>query len=231
MKNKVSLSVKSFIAICSVLSVIIACFHAIEDGYSHWGKRLLYFTNLSNIWIGLTCLVAVIMLLLKKENSKSYRVLIIIKYVFTVSITITCLVFCCLLAPFAETENYNAWNIASVFAHVIVPVLSVIDFFIEDYQILFTKIHALYSIIPPLLYFIFCMILSSFGVDFGRGETYPYFFMNFKTEAGLFGFVGTTNPPQMGTIYWLALILGLILGLGFLYRYIFNRIKSKKEKD
>ena len=231
MKNKVSLSVKSFISVCSILSVIIACYHAIEDGYSHWGKRLLYFTNQSNIWIGLTCLLAVILLFLKKQDSKSYRILIIIKYVFTVSITITCLIFCCLLAPFAEMENYNAWNIASVFAHVIVPILSVVDFFIDDYKIVFTKIHAVYAIIPPLLYFIFCMVLSGLGVDFGRGETYPYFFMNFSTEAGLFGFVGTTNPPQMGTIYWLVVILGLILGISFLYRRIFNKLKTKKEKN
>ena len=228
MKNKVSLSVKSFIALCSIISVVIACFHAVEDGYSHWVKRLLYFTNLSNIWIGLTCLIAVILLLLNKENAKSYRVLIIIKYVFTVSITITCLVFCCLLAPFAETENYNAWNLASVFAHVIVPILSVIDFFIDDYKIVFNKLHASFSVIPPLLYFLFSMILTAFNIDFGRGTTYPYFFMNFHTEAGLFGFVSTTNPPQMGTIYWLILILGLILGISFLYRYIFNRIKTKK---
>lgn len=213
-----------------MLSVIVACYNAVEDGYSHWSRRLLYFTNQSNIWIGLTCLVAVILLLLKKENTASYRTLIIIKYVFTVSITITCLIFCCLLAPFAEMENYNAWNMASIFAHVIVPVLSVIDFFTDDYQIFFTKKHAIFSVIPPLLYFIFCMFLSAFSIDFGRGEIYPYFFMNFNTEAGLFGFVGTTNPPQMGTIYWLVIILALILGISYLYRYIFNRLKTKKGK-
>lgn len=226
-KNKLSVSLKSFIAICSVISVTIACVYAVEDGYSHWSKRLLYFTNQSNAWIGLTCIVAVIMLALKKENTKAYKRLCVVKFVFTVSITITGLIFCCFLAPFSYKENYNAWSIASIFAHVLVPVLSVVDFLLDDYKITFTKLHAVYCLIPPFLYFVCASVLSLLKVDFGRGKLYPYFFMNFNTEAGWFGLVKNADPPQVGTAYWLVLILGIILGISFLYRFIHNKQQNK----
>ena len=105
------LNLISGIAAC--IGVMIALIYAKEDGFSSAGQRLLYFTNLSNIWIGVTCLVisilSIIEIKLNKRLLKNH--IYTLKYIFTVSITITGLIFCVLLAPFAE---FNVWTLSSV---------------------------------------------------------------------------------------------------------------------
>ena len=73
------------------------------------------------------------------------------KYIFTVSITITGLIFCGLLAPFAD---YNVWVFSSVLTHVVVPVLSIADFFVDDYKIDFKRFHIFLTLIPPFAWFV-----------------------------------------------------------------------------
>jgi hypothetical protein len=96
---------------------------------------------------------------------------------------------------------------------------------VDETQIEWKNRNLFYSIVPPLCYFAFAMLLGAFNVDFGRGEPFPYFFLNFKTEAGLFGFVDG-DLPQFGSMYWIILILCMILGLSALYS-----LKYKKNKN
>ena len=62
--------------IAACIGVMIALIYAKEDGFSSAGQRLLYFTNLSNIWIGVTCLVisilSIIEIKLNKRLLKNY---------------------------------------------------------------------------------------------------------------------------------------------------------------
>lgn len=226
-RKKASILLNFAIAIISFLGVILNCVFATRDGYSHWYKRLLYFTNLSNIWIGVTCLVIAILSIVSilKKQSVIKNWIYVIKYVFTVSITITGLIFCGLLAPFAK--DYNAWTLASILVHVIVPVLSVADYFINDDGLPLKKWHIALPTIPPLLYFIFSMTLSALRVDFGRGDNYPYFFMNFYSEVGLFGFSNSGPYPELGSFYWIVVILGLIIGISYLYYKLHSSTKKK----
>ena len=228
MIKKISFITKILIFVTALIGVLFACIYARADGYSHWTKRLLYFTNQSNLWIGIICLLTTVVNAKDKVKSEIKRLTYVTKFIFTVSITLTGLIFWVLLAPFADQENYNVWTVASILTHIVVPVLAVFDFFYDDYKIILTKKHTLLAIIPPLIYFTFASILSVCQVDFGRGENFPYFFMDFYSEAGLLGFV-SGDLPQLGTVYWLVLILLIILGIGFLYRVLNNnRIKKIK---
>ena len=189
MRNKSSFFLKCVAISASIIGVFISLFTTQLDGYSHWGTRFLYFTNLSNLWIGFTLLAIVLLPFLKKiDQEKWQNRLYLLKYIFTVSITITGLVFCFLLAPFAD-ESYRPWSLTSILVHVISPLTSVADFFVDERKLEWKKRHLFYPLIPPLCYFIFALILGACNVDFGRGEPFPYFFLNFKGEAGLFGFV------------------------------------------
>lgn len=218
MRKKFSVTLKYLVAIISFLGVVVACVFAGRDGFSVWPKRLLYFTQQSNIWIGAICLIIAILLTIelktKKKLVKDY--LYVIKFVFTISITITGIIFCSLLGPFAAGE-YNAWSFSSLITHVFVPVLSILDFFVDDYKIIFKKWHTLLGLIPPFAYFIFATILSLFNIDFGRGELFPYFFLNIRSPAGFFGYVPAEPYPHLGTFYWLLIILIFILLLSYLY--------------
>lgn len=207
----------------------LALIYAKQEGFDNAGQRLLYFTQLSNIWIGVVCLVISILsvteVIKKKRILKNY--IYILKYIFTVSITITGLIFCGLLAPFAE---FNVWTLSSILTHVIVPITAIICYFVEEPLAPLKKSHIILTTIPPLIYFIFGSILSVLKVNFGRGQTYPYFFMNYDTEVGLFGF-RNVDRPEMGSFYWIIVILLLILGISYLYYCLHSTTRNNKNNE
>lgn len=228
MRNKISIIIKFVIATFAFVGVFVACFFAVRDGYSHWYKRLFYFTQQSNLWIAFTCLTLAIIDVVELNTGRRIKKswLYIFKFIFTISITLTGLIFCCVLAPFAF-EGYNTWSFSSITTHVIVPVLSIVDFVLDVNKINLKWWHCFLGLIPPLIYYIFALIMGSYNVDFGMGEPYPYLFLNYKTEAGWFGFVNG-HPPMIGAFYWLIFLIGLILFFSFVYYFIRKRVEKHK---
>lgn len=225
MRKKICLILKVVIIISSLVGVVLGCILFERDGYSAWYKRLYYFTNMSNLWICAVMIGALWATFVKRAKYKRVgRVIYICKYIFTVSIAITGIIFCGLLAPFAE-DGYHAWSINSLLLHVVTPVLSVVDFFVDDYNLALKTRYLFLTIIPPLLYFVFAIIMGVCGVDFGKGETYPYFFFDFNNPAGLFGFIIAKPRPFIGSFYWLLVVCLLVFGLGALFKKISPKTK------
>lgn len=226
----ISIVLKSLAVFMSLGGVILCCVCAEQDGYSNWSKRLLYFTNLSNIWIGVLFIFLLCLPLIKKGNEKWEKVLYVLKYIFTVSITITGFTFCCLLAPFAKNDGYDAWTVSSFMTHVFAPIFSIVDYFVDEKQICLTYKCSLLSTLPPLAYLIFASILHYANVDFGRGDTYPYFFLNHSSPVKIFG-VGGEPPFVIGSFYWIVLFLLMVLTFGFVYLYFHpSNIQKRREK-
>ena len=216
------------IAVLALLGVFLACVFATRDGYSAWTRRMLYFTQQSNLWIAATSLVFAALLLRADVQEKTLRIMGLFKYIFTVSITVTGIIFCGLLAPFADMP---VWYLSNVITHVVVPVLAVIDFFTDAWIQPLRKRDALYAMIPPAAWFLFASVLCALRVDFGKGEPYPYFFMDFYSEVGLFGAKATPGErPMLGSFYWFVLLLVLIFGLCFAYRAWHQKIWARLEK-
>lgn len=212
-KQKIGLLLKLLTAGSALGGVFISFLQATFDGYGHWSKRLLYFTGQSNIWIGLTCLVLAFAHLFH-FSQRTVHVLYLLKYVFTVSITITGLVFGTLLAPFAD-ESYHLFSLSSWLTHICSPAFALADFFVDDFPFPLTRRHLSYAVIPPLFYFLSTMLFSGLRVDFGRGEFYPYYFFNFRSPAGFFGF-SSQAPFFIGSVYWVLLFIGLIYAIAFI---------------
>ena len=228
MRNKISFLLKIAIPTLAFVGVVWSFFNSEADGYSHWSKRLLYFTSQSNIWIAL-CMLMILILSLPslRERIRLKNFLYILKYVFTVSITLTGFIFCVVLAPGAANDNYNAWSGASIMTHVLVPVLTIVDFFLDSYRVNLEKRHLLYTAIPPFIYMIFATVLVLAKVDFGRGDAFPYFFFNYYSPAGFFGF-SDEMPYILGSFYWIIFMFALIIGVGALYRKLYKwKTKSK----
>ena len=219
-----SILLNVLIFIFSVTGFFLSCYFARRDGYSHWLTRLLYFTQQSNLWIGITSLIFAIMLM--KNDTKHLKTISIFKYIFTVSITITGIIFCSILAPFAD---FNVWTFSSILTHVIVPLLSIFDFFTNRNILKIDRKYISYTIIPPFIYFIFTAILCVLKIDFGRGDPYPYFFMNFYSEVGLFGFIAKW-PPQIGSFYWFVFFFIFIYLLSVAYQKLHTLLSNKKEE-
>ena len=210
-REKISMSLKILTASVSFLGITISFIFAKVEGYSPWYIRILYFTLQSNLWIGATLLI----LSLKKQfnfSEKALKIIYFIKYIFTVSITVTFVVFWALLAPFAHRDNYKPWTASSLLTHLFAPIFAIADYFVDTNPIEFRKASVLYSTLPPLFYLIFASVLSVLGVDFGRGQTYPYFFLNYNSPAGLFGL--TKEPLALGSAYWILLFLIMVLSFG-----------------
>ena len=230
-KRKIlSIVLKSLVIIFSLAGVVLCCINAQRDGYSDWSKRLLYFTNLSNVWIGVLFIFMLFLPLIKNAKEKLVNCVYVLKFIFTVSITITGFVFCFLLAPFAGNDGYNAWTLSSFMTHVFAPLLSIIDYFVDEGQCEIGYKKSLLCTLPPLAYLIFATILHYANVDFGRGDTYPYFFLNHSSPMGIFG-VGGEPPFVIGSFYWIIIFLLMVLSFGFGYVYFSpNSIEKRKAK-
>lgn len=229
-KAKISLVLKILTACAALVGVALCLFGFDLDGYSHWYKRLFYFTLQSNIWIGVLMAVLVILTVAKVTLSeKTKKRLYVLKYVFTISITLTGIVFCSILGPFAG-DDFRAWSLSSLLTHVFSPVFAIADFFIEDMLVKLTFSHVSLTTLPPFIYLVFAIVLSAFGVDFGRGDTFAYFFLDFRSPAGLLGFV-KTSPPQMGVVYWMICFLGLVVGIAFLFAKLHPTARKQKREE
>ncbi len=233
MKNAyLSLVLKFLTVIAVIIGLVFNFANAKLDGYSSAASRLLYFTNLSNIWVlAVTVLfIALEIKILRTGVDKHGTWTYLLKLATTVSITLTCVIFCAILGPNADNADYNAWTIGSVFVHAVVPGLAILDFFLDGGEIPFKKRHNLVSLIPPFAYFIFCIILYACNVDFGRGDNFPYFFLNFGSPAGIFGF-SEEFPYRIGTFYWIVFISVIVYLTSLMYSYIHNlKIKKRKSK-
>ena len=182
----------------------------------------MYFTIQSNLAIAFICAIGVFLLLEKREASYVWHV---IKFVGTVSITLTGVVFGFVLAP---TLGANAWNIQNTLTHLVVPVLAVIDFFIIAPAAEIKHKHVLYVIIPPVLYAIYAGIGYVNGWEFAAGLHYPYFFLNWGSPAGAFGF--SRELPFMGCVWWILVLLLFLIGVGHAYLALANFLRKKQAK-
>ncbi len=220
-REKLSICFKYLTIAASLGGVLLSLIYARQDGYSHWGRRLLYFTAQSNIWLGVT-FIGVLLLPLKKKNAEIWKNrLYLLKYIFTVSITITGLVFCALLAPFAD-DSYRPWGLCNLFTHVFSPLFAIADFFLDPYQTKIGRKQIFLTLIPPLVYFSLASVLSLTHTDFGRGVSYPYFFLNFTSPAGVFGF-SHVRPFFIGSFYWIFLFALVMLFFAYLYARLGNK--------
>ena len=228
MRKVISYVLKFGVILTAFAGVIIGFFQAQLDGYSAWYKRLYFFTTQSNLWISVTMLLIVIFSFIHKNQGRIKDRLYLLKFIFTVSITITGLIFCAVLAPFAP-EDYHPWSINSLLVHVFCPVLSIIDFFVDDFTIELKTRHFFYPLIPPLIYFIFACILGACDVTFRGVETYAYFFLNFDSPVGWFG-IDSGPIPSLGSIYWIVFIFSLIIGFSFLYGKLHHSQRAKRKQ-
>ena len=214
---------------CAALGMTLAFVFATRDGYAHPLYRLLYFTNLSNIWIAASAAsVLFIPLIPEKKRERWSQVLYSLKFVFTVSIAITGIVFCTVLAPFAR--GYNPWTLSNVLTHVAVPLLAIADLFVDTHSVNMRGFRLLYSAIPPALYLAASSVLSILRVDFGRGDPFPYFFLNYYSPAGVFGF-SSTPPYILGSFYWIIIFLGMVLSVAFVLERIKRGRVEKSASD
>ena len=181
----------------------------------------MYFTIQSNIAIAVICAIGMVLMLRRARVGRAWY---IIKLVGTVSLTLTGVVFCFVLAP---TMKSAAWNIQNTLTHVIVPVGAVADFIVTApfVPVDLKGRDVLFVTVPPLLYTVYAAIGYVCGWQFSPGYNYPYFFLNWGSKAGVFGF--SDQLPFMGTGWWIMALLLLLILVGYLYMAVVRLIRRR----
>lgn len=206
-KTVLKIALKASLAIVGILGII---FTAQSSAFMGGGSVFFFFTVQSNIFIivmSLLFLVNDVMLLVNKKSFVN-QTLLLIKYVATVAITITFIVFFTLLAPLMGVDYLLSFNNFSL--HAIVPILAIVDFILFDTDINLTYKNSLLATIAPISYVVFVYIGAIFKLQYGKNLYYPYFFLDFEKNGFFF-------EKGFGIIPWIIILLAGICGLGFLY--------------
>lgn len=214
----VSYCLKTIVFLSAIIGTFLSAY-AGRNSFMGGSRVFMYFTIQSNIAMAIISACGLFFVSQKKEIGLPWQ---IIKFVGTVSITLTGVVFCFVLAP---TMGAAAWNIQNVLTHVVVPVVSIVDLFVVSKLLNLPKISVLYVIIPPILYAIYAGIGYVKGWEFAEGINYPYFFLNWGSEAGVFGF--SSGLPFMGTAWWILALLIFLIIVGYIYLKIVDIIKHR----
>ena len=213
-----TLILKCIVIISATVGIILS---ASPSSYLGGSTVFMYFTIQSNIAIAIVELIGLILILTKRNISYAWYV---VKLVASVSITLTGTVYCFVLAP---TTDVNAWSLKNVLTHVIVPISAIIDFFVIGVNCKYRKRDVLYVVIPPLLYAIYATIGYIADWKFSKTANYPYFFLNWGSKAGAFGF--SSELPFIGVVWWIILLLGLLIGVGNLYLFITKKLRKNND--
>lgn len=204
-KNKTCILFDILTIFASSCGIIISLVNSFDDGYTLWPSRLMYFTAQSNIWIIITFSTT---LIFKTINGNLTLPFYTLKLVSIAQIIMTCLVYCIVLGPFSP-ENYSAWSLHNLLTHVFSPILAILGFLFEERKYTIKKTTFILCMIPPVVYILITAVFSEMHLPFGNGVYFPYFFMNYHSPSGIFGFYNQF-PYYLGSFYWI-LIFSLVL--------------------
>lgn len=213
----ISVFLKMVIFMSALIGTTIGVYSS-RDTFMGGSTVFMFFTTQSNIAMAIIAAMGCCYVVRDEAPGKVWQ---IIKFVGTVAITLTGVVFCFVLAP---TLGDKAWNIHNILTHVVVPVASVIDFFVLSNFIDLKKKSIFFVLIPPILYAIYAGIGYVNNWQFAEGYNYPYFFLNWGSKAGAFGF--SNELPFMGTAWWILALFFFLLLVGAFYLLLVDLIKK-----
>lgn len=219
-QKRMSYVLKAIVFVSAILGTFLSAY-AGKDSFMGGSRVFMYFTIQSNIAIAVISAIGAYYI--SKNNAGS--VWSVIQFVGTVSITLTGIVFCFVLAP---TMGAAAWNFQNILTHVIVPIAAVVDFFVAGKSFTIAKKNVCFVAIPPILYAIYAGIGYVLGWQFAEGITYPYFFLNWGSSAGAFGF--SSELPFMGCMWWILVLLVFLIVVGLFYLMVLDLLKRKSKK-
>lgn len=174
-----------------------------------------YYTIQSNIVI---LIISLIFIIINIFNIHINNLLYCIKYIGTIGITVTFIVFLLLLTPQIMITGKVSYlfTLDNITLHFISPLLSITSFIYYD-KIYYKKTTYLMSVIMPICYMGFIYINSLlnskplFQNFNGTLTKYPYFFFDYETN-GWFSI--TTNIFKLGSFYWIIILSIVVILLG-----------------
>ncbi|MHB1453769.1 MAG: Pr6Pr family membrane protein [Saccharofermentanales bacterium] len=207
------------------IGVVASCcigiyLHIAVNGSDFMGSDsiFLYFTTQSNLWIAQICLVFLVADFFSGGRRKLPQWLYSLKFMFTISILLTFVVFFALLAPLMSASYL--FSMGNLLLHLVTPMLALADFVLCDYGFGTSRRYILFGAVMPLLYMVEAYGLAILGVSYG-GRNVPYYFMDYAKLGWL-----TIGDGSIGVAYWIA---GITLIL-FAMSWGLLRLKNVRER-
>lgn len=231
MKNNLShLKVSLIFKFISLIGSIYGLIFTVEGLNS-----FTFYTTLSNITIDIALVVFIVLdlLIIFKQKDFKSNGFYIYKYMMTVAISLTFLVYMFILAPTYDCGilySYFHHYAGSFGVHFIGPVFAILDYLLFDYNHESKAYHCVYATIPPLCYVVFVVLLANSGYRWYGNMYAPYNFLNFGATTGWFGFdlsLLGSETLGIGVAYLIIVLLIIFLALGFSYLKI-KDIRKKK---
>lgn len=220
--------------VMKIVAILASCY-GMSRTCNGW-EFLTFFTNLSNIFVDFIMLVFVaqdIQMLKSGGKAPLSNGWYVTKFLATTSITLTFLVYLLILAPTNKNGMLYAYfskGAGSFCVHFVTPVLAIVDFLLYDYRMESGTKHIFFSVIPPLCYVGFVIILSAFGMRWYDTMYAPYNFLNFGAATGWFGFDLSQMSSEslgIGVFYMIIVLLVIFLLLGKLYLVLKDKRRKK----
>ena len=182
----------------------------------------VHFTNISNFLCIGVMLASLIQTAKKKEDS-FVSAAPILKFIGTLGILLTFLVFNIMLAGAADRDPQANWRIGSLVFHVVLPIMYIADWFLFRERGKCKWFYPIASIGFPVVYVIFLLIqaiILKFDSSILIPTTttpliYPYFFVNLETQ----------GVP--GVLMWIGILSAAFVVVGFLF-FGLDKIGKKK---
>ena len=219
-KKIIRMLILSALIIVGVLGIILT---AVSTSFMGGASVFYFFTVQSNIFIIAMAFLflghQIICLINKKETVN--QVMLQIKFVATVAITITFLVFFTMLAPLMGIDYLLSFKNFSL--HAIVPILAIIDFIVFDTDINLSYPKSLIAAIAPISYVFFVYAIGvPLKLQYAENLYFPYFFLNYEQNGFFF-------EKGFGVIPWVIVLLTAICGLSLLFCF-FIKLRQKAIK-
>ena len=184
----------------------------------------VHFTNISN-FLCLGVMVAGLIQTIKKKEDSYVSAAPMMKFIGTLGILLTFLVFNIMLAGAEGRDPQLNWRIGSLCFHVVLPIMYIADWFLFYERKQCKWYYPIASIGFPLAYAIFLLIQATilgFNTSILIPTTttpliYPYFFVNIDTQG-----VG-------GVLMWIVILAAAFVAVGFGF-YGLDRLEKKKSK-
>ena len=218
MKKRIArIAILSTLVIVGILGII---FTTLSNSFMGGLSVFLFFTVQSNIFIIIMAIITIANEIYKLVKHQSFmnQILHYFKFVATIAITITFLVFFTMLAPLMGMDYLLSFNNFSL--HAIVPILAIVDFFLFDTGINITYPRSLIGAAMPLYYVTFVYIGVPLNFQYGPDLKFPYFFLDYEKNGFFF-------EKGFGIILWIIVLLIAICALCFLF-CLFMNIRQKR---
>ena len=141
-----------------VFSIMVYCFATLVRSFINRNNRFIYFTNISNLLVGLMAIINAVFLLLsviKNKNCVPY-IFSLIKLVLISMTTLTFFTVLFVIGPIdGYPQNYSGRNF---FTHLVVPVLSLVSYLFFEEKLKFQWKYSLIALIPFAIYAIVYVI-------------------------------------------------------------------------